>query len=305
MPPQEPHEPFAEQVPLSPVPVHAWPTATQVCVANLPPSGVIGMQQPLLSHTFPAQQGCPAAPQAALVLDPPAPPEATLASAPLLPAPPPLPPAPLPPLPTTPLPALPPDAVAPAPPVPGVLLLLLPQPSSHRAIMPAAAAAYVGCNFQTPGRRSSAEPVLLMSLAIWSSPSEVGLIGWEGRRTSPENPQPECRQLLHMRARSPRLSSHEGTGRQFCTPWSRVRANSSTHVAQKQGEVAERPLLARCAIEKAGADPNASQSGKEKHRGTEERSPEDRGDSRRVPKLDRAPSTPIRAYFTRPLGSRS
>lgn len=179
------------------------------------------MQQPLLSHTFPAQQGCPAAPQAALVLDPPAPPEATLASAPPLPAPPPLPPAPLPALPPTPLPALPPDGVAPAPPAPGVLLLLLPQPSSHRAIMAAAAAAYVGCNFQTRGRRSSAEPVLLMSLAIGSSPSEVGLIRWEGRRMSPENPQPECRQLLHMRARAPRLSSHEGTGRQFCTPWSR------------------------------------------------------------------------------------
>lgn len=149
------HEPvLAEQVPLAPFAVHAWPTPTQVRVAAPPESGVIGMQQPLALQTLPAQQGCPGSPHAGAVLPPvpppppPAPPVLMLASlrppepmlaSPALVPPAPTPPAPPPPAPPLTVPPIPPEAAPPAPPLavePPVPLgpgLSLPQPASSNA----------------------------------------------------------------------------------------------------------------------------------------------------------------------------
>jgi hypothetical protein len=98
---------LAEQVPLTPVASHAWPTAMQVRVEKRPPSGVTGTQQPLSLQELPPQQGSPGAPQA--VLDPPLPPVLlTLASIP--------PPAPPEAVPTPPAPPEPPKPAGPVPP---------------------------------------------------------------------------------------------------------------------------------------------------------------------------------------------
>jgi hypothetical protein len=151
------HEPvLAEQVPLVPFAVQAWPTPTQVRVVPTPLSGAIGMQQPLALQALPAQQGWPGSPHAGVVLPPvpppppPAPPvpmlasrppEPMLASLPLVP-PAPMPPAPPPPAPPRALVVVPPEPAPPAPPlaveppVPLLGLLLSPQPASNRASIP-------------------------------------------------------------------------------------------------------------------------------------------------------------------------
>ena len=159
------HEPVLdEQVPVTPVALHACPAATQVRVAAPPPSGAMGMQQPFALQAFPAQQGSPGAPQAGAVLEPPAPPlpifaspwppVPTLASArppvPTLPPAPPLPPPPAPPWPAPPIPPepLPPSADAPAPPVPEGVLLLLPHPENKRVSTPTIALAPASENIE-------------------------------------------------------------------------------------------------------------------------------------------------------------
>jgi hypothetical protein len=149
------HEPvLAEQVPLTPFAVQAWPTPTHMRVAAPPESGVIGIQQPFALQVLPVQHGCPGSPHAGAVLPPtpPAPPVPMLASrppepmlasptlVPPAPTPPaPLPPVPPPPAPPFPLPPIPPEAAPPEPPlaveppVPELGLLLLPHPASNRA----------------------------------------------------------------------------------------------------------------------------------------------------------------------------
>ena len=79
------HEPvLAEQVPLTPFAVQAWPTPTHMRVAAPPESGVIGIQQPFALQVLPVQHGCPGSPHAGAVLPPtpPAPPVPMLASRP-------------------------------------------------------------------------------------------------------------------------------------------------------------------------------------------------------------------------------
>ena len=163
------HEPvLAEQVPLVPAAVHAWPTPTQVRVAAPPESDVSGTQQPLLLHSLPAQQGCPGSPQAAEVLPPvpppPAPPVPTLASRPpepILASGALVPPAPPPPAPPLALPPLPPAAAPPAPPPEPPLAVAPPVPLGFDVLSPQPASSKASAETNAPAQIHDSCPFLL------------------------------------------------------------------------------------------------------------------------------------------------
>lgn len=143
------HEPVvAEQVPLTPLALHACPAPTHRYTRPIPPSVDVGIQQPFALHTLPGQQGCPGCPQATL-------PELPLVPAVLLALPPPvLPPVaavppPVPPLPTT-VPPDPPE-VPPPPLTPDFELL---HPNKHMATMPARTPGTMTPDFVFPKLRS-------------------------------------------------------------------------------------------------------------------------------------------------------
>jgi hypothetical protein len=142
------HEPLlAEQVPLVPLAVHAWPAPTHIRVVPPPPgpaaSVPMGMQHPLLLQALPAQHGSPGSPQLVPVLPPVLPPAslppvpmAASALVPPEPAPPAPPPAapPLPTVPPAPEPLAPPALEPPLPAVPPPPPP--PQPASTSASIP-------------------------------------------------------------------------------------------------------------------------------------------------------------------------
>jgi hypothetical protein len=126
------HDP-AEQVPLTPLALHAWFAPTHMRVVPPPASVPSGMQHPFAVHVLPAQQGWPGVPQAATVDVPPAPPDPSTPPAPPKPRTPPAPPR----LATPPVPPMiPPLPPSPAPSLPPLGKLLLLQPARSRTASP-------------------------------------------------------------------------------------------------------------------------------------------------------------------------